>query len=247
MSTAVAKESLARWIAPTTATAAIIGFRARCPLEALNQGEYTVFAGLVGEAKAAASGLMLKYVARASVAVPFAIVLGFALGLAEQTDTQEVISEATAQAFGQAPFALLGTLAAAPGGAPSLPPVVRLLARNLPLVIIDAMFWRTEPEAQQQTGEMEEVEDEENSAAGVRCGPARVSVVRLAGSEPRTGKVLAAPSVLRAPRQISRTVVEHEARPREGAPPMSPAEREDEAPRLAPAVGHQTVPPWQLW
>ena len=130
-----------------------------------------MFAGLVGEAKAAASGLMLKYVARASVAVPFAIALGFALGLAEQTDTQEVISEATAQAFGQAPFALLGTLAAAPGGAPSLLPVVRLLARNLPLVlplvIIDALFWRTEPEAQQQTGEMEEVEDEENSAAGL--------------------------------------------------------------------------------
>ena len=163
-----------------------------------------MFAGLVGEAKAAASGLMLKYVARASVAVPFAIALGFALGLAEQTDTQEVISEATAQAFGQAPFALLGTLAAAPGGAPSLLPVVRLLARNLPLVlplvIIDALFWRTEPEAQQQTGEMEEVEDVENSAAGLRCGPVRVSVVRLAGSEPRTGKVLAAPSILRAPR-----------------------------------------------
>jgi hypothetical protein len=194
---------------------------------------------------------MLKYVARASVAVPFAIALGFALGLAEQTDTQEVISEATAQAFGQAPFALLGTLAAAPSGAPSLLPVVRLLARNLPLVlplvIIDALFWRTEPEAQQGTGEMEEVEDEENSAAGLRCGPVRVSVVRLAGSEPRTGKVLAAPSILRAPRQISRTVVEHEARPGEGAPPMSPAEREDEAPRLSPTVGHQTVPPWQLW
>jgi hypothetical protein len=38
-----------------------------------------VFAGLVTEAKAAASGLLLKYVARASVAVPFAIALGFAL------------------------------------------------------------------------------------------------------------------------------------------------------------------------
>ena len=38
-----------------------------------------MFAGLVREAKAAASGLLLKYVARASVAVPFAIALGFAL------------------------------------------------------------------------------------------------------------------------------------------------------------------------
>jgi hypothetical protein len=52
--------------------------------------------------------------------------------MAEQTDTQEVVSEATAQALGQAPFALLGTLAAAPGGATTLLPVVRLLARNLP-------------------------------------------------------------------------------------------------------------------
>jgi len=122
-----------------------------------------VFAGLLREAKAAASGLLLKYVARASVAVPFAIALGFALAattvmlvqsfgqvtaywimaaglaavgliaaaavsmkeeqeekaeeLAEQTDTQEVVSEATAQALGQAPFALLGALASAPGGA----------------------------------------------------------------------------------------------------------------------------------
>ena len=169
-----------------------------------------MFAGLVREAKAAASGLLLKYVARASVAVPFAIALGFALAaitvmlvqwfghvtaywimaagltaagliaaaavsikeeqeekaeeVAEQTDTQEVISEA-AQAVGQAPFALLSALAAAPGGATSMLPVVRLLVRNLPLVlllvIIGALFWPTEPEAQQQTGETEEAEDEE--------------------------------------------------------------------------------------
>jgi hypothetical protein len=38
-----------------------------------------VFAGLINEAKSAASGLVLKYVARASVAVPFVIALGFAL------------------------------------------------------------------------------------------------------------------------------------------------------------------------
>jgi hypothetical protein len=38
-----------------------------------------VFAGLINHAKAAASGLVLKYVARASVAVPFVIALGFAL------------------------------------------------------------------------------------------------------------------------------------------------------------------------
>jgi hypothetical protein len=167
-----------------------------------------VFAGLVREAKAAASGLLLKYVARASVAVPFAIALGFALAattvmlvqtfgqvtaywimaaglavvgliaaaavsmkeeqeekaeeLAEQTDTQEVVSEATAQALGQAPFALLGALATAPGGATTLLPVLRLLARNLPLVLllvmIGALFWPTE--AQPQPPELEEPEAE---------------------------------------------------------------------------------------
>jgi hypothetical protein len=38
-----------------------------------------VFAGLINQAKSAASGLVLKYVARASVVVPFLIALGFAL------------------------------------------------------------------------------------------------------------------------------------------------------------------------
>lgn len=38
-----------------------------------------MFAGLVNQAKSAVSGLVLKYVARASVAVPFVIALGFAL------------------------------------------------------------------------------------------------------------------------------------------------------------------------
>jgi Na+/melibiose symporter-like transporter len=38
-----------------------------------------VFAGLINQAKSAASHLVLKYVARASVAVPFVIAAGFAL------------------------------------------------------------------------------------------------------------------------------------------------------------------------
>ena len=38
-----------------------------------------IFSGVVNQAKAAASHLVLKYVARASVAVPFIIALGFAL------------------------------------------------------------------------------------------------------------------------------------------------------------------------
>ena len=38
-----------------------------------------MFAGLINHAKAAVSGLVLKYLARASVAIPFVIALGFAL------------------------------------------------------------------------------------------------------------------------------------------------------------------------
>jgi len=38
-----------------------------------------VFAGLINQAKSAASHVILKYVARASVAVPFVIAAGFAL------------------------------------------------------------------------------------------------------------------------------------------------------------------------
>ena len=38
-----------------------------------------MFQGLINNAKSAVSGLVLKYVARASVAVPFVIALGFAL------------------------------------------------------------------------------------------------------------------------------------------------------------------------
>ena len=38
-----------------------------------------MFAGLINQAKSAVTGLLLKYVARASVAVPFVIALGFAL------------------------------------------------------------------------------------------------------------------------------------------------------------------------
>ena len=38
-----------------------------------------MFAGLINQARSAASNLVLKYVARASVAVPFVIAAGFAL------------------------------------------------------------------------------------------------------------------------------------------------------------------------
>src|SRR5438128_349917 len=129
----------------------------------------------MNQAKAAVSGLVLKYVARASVAIPFVIALWFALaaiavmlvqhfghvagywimagGLAaigviaaiavsvkeheeevgeqkaEATDTQEVASDATAQAITQAPIALLGALFASPGGATGALQIARVLGR----------------------------------------------------------------------------------------------------------------------
>ena len=153
-----------------------------------------MFAGVINQAKSAASALVLRYVARASVAVPFVAALGFALaavtvmlvehfgqvtaywllagGLAaigivaamavsvkeqeeqaaeqqaEQADTQEVVTDAAAQAIVQTPIALLGALLTTPGGATSALSVVRLLGRNLPLVLlvvaIGALFWPTD-------------------------------------------------------------------------------------------------------
>jgi hypothetical protein len=148
----------------------------------------------MNQAKDAVSGLVLKYVARASVAIPFVIALGFAIaavsvmlvqrfghvaaywmmagGLAaigviaaiavsvkehdekvdeekaEAADTQEVVSDATAQAMVQAPLALLGALVTAPGGPSSAIKVAGILGRNYPLVLllvlIGALFWPTE-------------------------------------------------------------------------------------------------------
>jgi len=153
-----------------------------------------VFAGLIKQAKSAASHLVLKYVARASVAVPFVIAAGFALaaitvmlverfghvmaywlvagGLAligviasivvsvkeheeeaaeqqaAKTDTEEVVSDAAAQALVQTPVALLGAIMTMPGGAAGALGAARLLGRNwslvLLLVVIGALFWPTE-------------------------------------------------------------------------------------------------------
>ena len=161
-----------------------------------------MFAGLINQAKSAASHLVLKYVARASVAIPFVIAGGFALAaitvmlveryghvtaywllagglaligviasivvsvkehgeeVAEQqaakTDTEEAVSDATAQALVQTPIALLGALMTMPGGAAGALSAVRVLRRNWPLVLllvtIGALFWPTK--------ENEPVEDE---------------------------------------------------------------------------------------
>jgi hypothetical protein len=159
-----------------------------------------MFAGLINQAKTAVSGLVLKYVARASVVIPFIVALGFAVaaiaamlvqhfghvagywimagGLAgvgiiaaivvsvkehedkvaehkaEQADTQEVVSDATAQAMMQAPLALAGALFASPGGATAALKVARIMGRNFPLVLllvmIGALFWPTEATAEEE-------------------------------------------------------------------------------------------------
>ena len=152
-----------------------------------------MFAGLSNQAKSAASHLVLKYVARASVAVPFVIAAGFALAaitvmlverfghvmaywvvagglaligviasivvsirehgeeVAEQqaakTDTEELVSDATAEALVQTPIALLGALMTMPGGTSGALAAARVLGRNWPLllllVMIGALFWPT--------------------------------------------------------------------------------------------------------
>ena len=153
-----------------------------------------MFSGLINNVKTAAGAVIAKYLARASVAVPFLIAIGFglaaitlmlverfgsiaahwimagglfALGLvaaafvsvkeqeveaaeqAEKTDTAGVVSDATAQAMVQTPIALLGALFAMPGGPTTGLGLVRLLSRNLPLVIllagIAALFWPKTP------------------------------------------------------------------------------------------------------
>ena len=153
-----------------------------------------MFAGLINQAKSAASDLALTYLARATVAVPFVIALGFALaavtvmlverfgqvmaywmvagGLAiigiiaaavvsvkeqeeeeaeqaaQDSDTGDVVSEATAQAVVQTPIALLGGLFSLPGGPASALSIARVLGRNFPLVLllvmIGALFWPSE-------------------------------------------------------------------------------------------------------
>ena len=64
--------------------------------------------------------------------------------LAEKTDTEEVVSDATAQAIVQTPIALLGTFLTTSGGTTSALSVARL-GRNFPLVLLlvtmGALFW----------------------------------------------------------------------------------------------------------
>jgi hypothetical protein len=157
-----------------------------------------MFRGLINDAKSAAGSLIAKYLARASVAVPFIVALGFAtaaitftlverfgavmgswivtggftlIGLvatlviaakeqedeiaekkAEETDTADVAADAAAQTAAQLPLALLGAILSTPMGPGTVAGGAKLLARNLPLVVLLAviglLFWPTESETQ---------------------------------------------------------------------------------------------------
>jgi hypothetical protein len=153
-----------------------------------------MFRGLINDAKSAAGSLIAKYLARASVAVPFVVALGFAtaaitfmlvdrfgaitaywivaggftlIGLvatlavtvkeqeeevaehqAEQTDTAGVATDAAAQAAAQAPLALLGALLSTPLGPGTIAGGMKMVVRNIPLVVLLALmallFWPSE-------------------------------------------------------------------------------------------------------
>lgn len=159
-----------------------------------------MFRGLINDAKSAAGSIIAKYLARASVAVPFLIAFGFGtaaatvvlvdrfgsvaaysmvaggftlIGLvaafvvsvkeqeeevadktADAHDMAAVSTEAAAQAAVQLPIALLGALFSTPGGATAAMGGARMLARNIPLVVLLALlamlFWPTDPAAASQ-------------------------------------------------------------------------------------------------
>jgi uncharacterized membrane protein len=164
-----------------------------------------MFRGLINDAKSAAGSMIAKYLARASVAVPFIVAAGFGtaattvmlvdrygsiaaysivagaftlIGLvaafvvsvkeqeeevaaehAEARDTAEVGTEAAAQAAVQLPIAALGALFSTPGGTTAVMGGAKVLARNLPLVVLLALlamlFWPTEHAAGEEEPEAE--------------------------------------------------------------------------------------------
>lgn len=154
-----------------------------------------MFRGLINDAKSAVGSLMVKYLARASVAVPFVVAFGFStaaitlmlvdrfgvinacwtvaggfalIGLvatfvmttkeheeevaekeAEKTDTAGIAIEVATQAAVQAPLALLGALLSTSLGPATVAGVAKIVARNIPLVVllalISLLFWPAEP------------------------------------------------------------------------------------------------------
>ena len=126
-----------------------------------------------------------------------------------KSDTEEVLSDAAAQAMAQTPIALLGALMTVPGGRARALGAMRLLARNLPLVLflvmIAALFWPTK-EGEPPVDELDGVrkpngsDDQMPSALRHRYGtdtlisqakyePAR-ELARLVGDRLRSGQTL---------------------------------------------------------
>ena len=152
-----------------------------------------MFQSFINDAQSAAASFVDKYLARASVAIPFVVAFGFAtaavslalierfgatnafwmmaagfcaIGLVAATVVTmkeqetaaaeeqqsgedglgEIASAAATQAAGQLPLALLASLLGSPVG--SAQTAVRLIARNIPLVLLLALvallFWPTE-------------------------------------------------------------------------------------------------------
>ncbi len=177
-----------------------------------------MFRGLLNDAKSAMGAMLAKYLARASVAVPFLIAAGFAIAAitimlverygqvtaywimtaalaligaiaslvvsvkeqeeeaaeeaaAETADTTAAsATAAVAEAAAQNPMALLSMLSALPMGPASLVPALRVLARNLPLVVLLAaitfLLWPSDrTEAGQETAAGESPESSEAAAA----------------------------------------------------------------------------------
>lgn len=72
-------------------------------------------------------------------------------------DTASVATDAAAQAAVQTPLALLGALFSTPAGPASLVSGARMLARNIPLVVLLALigllFWPSDPTAEAADGD----------------------------------------------------------------------------------------------
>jgi hypothetical protein len=177
-----------------------------------------MFRGLINDAKSAVGSLVVKYLARASVAIPFVLALGFAVAAltvmlvarfgpmigywimaggftaigivaaiavavkeheeevaeaeAEASDTSFVASDAATQAALQAPLALATALLSSPIAPTTTLGAVRLLARNLPLVIlivvIGLLFWPSEEAAGETGAERDAMQPKPNGAGAHR-------------------------------------------------------------------------------
>lgn len=92
--------------------------------------------------------------------------------IAAETDTSTVATDAAAQAAAQLPIALLGSVLTTPAGPASLMGLVRLVGRNLSLVIflalIALLFWPNKPRDAGEEGGGENVEpnDAEQAVTG---------------------------------------------------------------------------------